>query len=51
MAVKISTYIQTLLRPKNLDPWIITDLNLDPVIDIIPINPAKGSHDLINDLL
>jgi hypothetical protein len=27
------------------------DLNLDLVIDIAPINPAKGSYDLINDLL
>jgi hypothetical protein len=51
MAIKISTYIQTLLRPKNLDPRIITDLNLNPVIDITPVNPVKGSHNLINDLL
>ena len=51
IAVKISTRIQTLLRPENLDPRIITDLNLDPVIDIIPVDPAEGSHDLIDDLL
>jgi len=51
MAVKISTRMQTLLRPENLDPRIITDLNLDPVIDIAPVDPAEGSHDLIDDLL
>ena len=51
MAVKISTYMQTLLRPENLDLWIITDLNLDLVINIAPINPTKGSYDLIDDLL
>ena len=51
MAVKISTRMQTLLRPENLDPRIITDLNLDPVIDITPVDPAEGSYDLIDDLL
>jgi len=51
MAVKISTRMQTLLRPENLDPRIITDLNLDLVIDIAPVDPAEGSHDLIDDLL
>jgi len=51
MAVKISTRMQTLLRPENLDPRIITDLNLDLMIDIIPVDPAEGSHDLIDDLL
>jgi hypothetical protein len=51
MAIKILTYIQTLLQPENLDLQIIIDLNLDPVINIIPINPAKGSYDLINNLL
>ena len=51
MAIKISTHIQTLLQPENLDPQIITDLNLDLVINITPINPAKGSYDLINNLL
>jgi hypothetical protein len=51
MAVKISTRMQTLLRPENLDPRIITDLNLDPVIDITLVDPAEGSHDLIDDLL
>jgi hypothetical protein len=51
MAVKISTYIQTLLRPENLDLRILTDLDLDPLIDLAPINPSKESRDLINDLL
>jgi hypothetical protein len=51
MAIKISTCIQTLLWPENLDLRIITDLNLDPVIDMAPVNPAKGSYDLINNLL
>jgi hypothetical protein len=49
--MKISTYMQTLLRPKNLDPWIIIDLNLDPIVDILPVNPGSESRDLINDLL
>jgi hypothetical protein len=40
-----------LLRPENLDLRIIIDLNLDLIIDIISINPAKGSYDLINNLL
>ena len=40
-----------LLRPKNLNLWIIIDLNLNPIIDIAPINPMKGSYDLINNLL
>jgi hypothetical protein len=40
-----------LLQPENLDPRIIMDLNLDLVINITPINPTKGSHNLINDLL
>ena len=31
MAMKISTRTQTLLQPKNLDPRIITDLDLDPL--------------------
>ena len=51
MAVKISTYTQTLLRPENLDPQILIDLDLDPLIDLAPINPGKESRDLINDLL
>ena len=51
MAIKISTYIQTLLRPENLDLRIIIDLNLDLIINITLINPAKGSYDLINNLL
>jgi hypothetical protein len=51
MAVKISTYIQTLLRPENLDLRILIDLDLDPLIDLAPVNPGKESRDLINDLL
>jgi hypothetical protein len=43
MAVKISTYIQTLLRPKNLDPRILTNLDLDPLVDLAPINPSEES--------
>jgi hypothetical protein len=43
MAVKISTYTQTLLRPENLDPRILTDLDLDPLIDLAPINPGEKS--------
>ena len=31
MAVKISTRTQTLLRPDNLDPRIVADLDLDPL--------------------
>jgi predicted metal-dependent HD superfamily phosphohydrolase len=31
MAMKISTHTQVLLRPENLDPQIITDLDLDPL--------------------
>ena len=40
-----------LLRPKNLDPQIIINLNLDLIINIILINPIKGFYDLINNLL
>jgi hypothetical protein len=40
-----------LLRPENLDPRIITNLNLDLIIDIIFINFNKESYNLINDLL
>ena len=43
MAVKISTHTQTLLRPKNLDPRILIDLDLDLLIDLAPINPSKES--------
>ena len=43
--------MQTLLRSENLDPRIITDLNLDLVINITLINPIKGFYDLINNLL
>ncbi|KFZ15730.1 hypothetical protein V502_05437 [Pseudogymnoascus sp. VKM F-4520 (FW-2644)] len=31
MAMKISTQMQTLLQPENLDPRIIADLDLDPL--------------------
>jgi hypothetical protein len=31
MAMKISTRTQTLLRPANLDPRIVADLDLDPL--------------------
>jgi hypothetical protein len=43
LALKISTRSQTLLRPKNLDPWIITDLNLDPLVEVSPINPSGST--------
>jgi hypothetical protein len=43
MAVKISTYTQMLLLPKNLDTRIFIDLNLDLLIDLISINPSKES--------
>jgi hypothetical protein len=51
MTVKISTYIQILLRPENLDLRILIDLDLDPLVDLVPINLGKESWDLINDLL
>ena len=51
IAIKISTYTQTLLQPENLDPRIIADLNLDPLVDIAPVNPLEGTHDLVDDLL
>jgi hypothetical protein len=51
MAIKISTYMQTLLRPENLDPRILIDLDLDPLVDLAPVNPGEESQDLINDLL
>ena len=51
MAVKISTRTQTLLRPENLDPRILTDLDLDPLVDLAPVNPGEESRDLIDDLL
>ena len=41
LALKISTRYQTLLRPENLDPRIIMDLDLDPVVEIAPL-PIKG---------
>ena len=40
-----------LLRPENLDLWILMDLDLDPLVDLIPVNPSKESRDLINNLL
>ena len=43
MAIKISTYIQTLLWPENLDPRILINLDLDPLVDLAPINPSKES--------
>jgi hypothetical protein len=43
--------MQTLLQPKNLDLWIIIDLNLDPIVDILSVNLRSESCDLINDLL
>ena len=32
-----------LLWPENLDLWILTDLDLDPLVDLAPINPGKES--------
>ena len=49
--MKISTRTQVLLRPKNLDPRIVTDLNLDPIIDLVPVSTADSPHDLIDDVL
>jgi hypothetical protein len=43
MAVKISTYIQTLLQPENLDPWILINLDLNLLVDLILINPSEES--------
>jgi mannose/fructose-specific phosphotransferase system component IIA len=51
MAIKILTYMQTLLRPENLDLRIITNLNLDLIIDILLINPRSKSYNFINNLL
>jgi hypothetical protein len=54
MALKISTRTQTLLRPENLDPRIVTDLDLDPLhigAEVAAVNRSNGTHDLINDLL
>jgi transposase InsO family protein len=51
MAVKISTRTQILLRPENLDPRIVADLDLDPIADLAPVSVAEGTHDLINDVL
>jgi hypothetical protein len=51
MAIKISTHMQILLWPENLDPWIIADLDLDLIIDLVPISMVEGAHDLINDIL
>ena len=38
--MKISTRTQILLRPKNLDPRIIKDLDLDPIADVAPTHLA-----------
>jgi hypothetical protein len=43
MAIKISTYTQTLLQPKNLDLRILIDLDLDPLVDLALINLGKES--------
>jgi hypothetical protein len=43
MAIKISTYTQTLLRPENLDPRILINLDLDLLVDLALINPSKES--------
>ncbi|OBT89225.1 hypothetical protein VE02_04259 [Pseudogymnoascus sp. 03VT05] len=51
MAMKISTRTQTLLRPENLDPRIVTDLDLNQIADVAPVNVSNVAHDLINDLL
>ena len=54
MAIKISTYIQSLLQPKNLDLQIVIDLDLDPLyicLEIGPIELPNRTYDLINDLL
>jgi hypothetical protein len=51
MAIKISTRTQVLLRPENLDPRIVADLDLDPITVMSPVNVAEGSHDLIDDIL
>jgi hypothetical protein len=40
-----------LLWPENLDPRILINLDLDPLIDLALINPGEESRDLINDLL
>ena len=43
MAIKISTYIQTLLRPKNLDLQIFINLDLDLLVDLTLINLSEES--------
>jgi hypothetical protein len=35
--------MQTLLRPENLDLWILIDLDLNLLIDLVPINLSKES--------
>jgi hypothetical protein len=40
-----------LLRPKNLDPQIVIDLDLNLITDLVPVSTTKGTYDLINDLL
>jgi hypothetical protein len=51
MAIKIFIRMQILLRPENLNPRIVANLNLDPIVDLALISVAKGAHDLINDIL
>src|SRR5258706_1081805 len=51
MAIKVSTRTQILLRPENLDPRIVADLDLNPIADIAPVNLADGTPDLVDDLL
>jgi hypothetical protein len=49
--MKISTRTQILLRPENLDPRIVTDLDLDPITDLAPVSVAEGTHNLVDDIL
>ena len=54
IAMKISTYTQTLLQPKNLDLQIVIDLDLDPLyigVEVAAVNRSNRTYDLINDLL
>jgi hypothetical protein len=43
--------MQTLLQPDNLDSQIITNLDLNLIVNITLINVSNRTHDLINDLL
>jgi hypothetical protein len=51
MAMKISTYTQVLLQLENLDPQIITNLDLNPIVDMALVDVSNRTHDLIDDLL